>query len=105
VSLDKLGRVFYVYSALKKGSGNFQEKIQDIVVEISDNAQKDTFNVVKVKMHYDLDTFLFDGDTVGNFANLDSTTGIYCYYNSTNNGMLIGEAGYTITESQDSPFQ
>ena len=105
VSLNKLGREFYVYSAFKNASGKFQEKIQDIVVEISDNAQKDTFNVVKVKMHYALDTGLFDGDTVGSFANLDGSTGVYCYYNSTNNGMLIGEVGNTITESQDSPFQ
>ena len=104
-ALETWGRVFYVYSAFKNASGKFQEKIQDIVVEISDNAQKDTFNVVKVKMHYALDTGLFNGDTVGNFGGLDSSTGVYCYYNSTNNGMLIGEVGHTITESQDSPFQ
>ena len=104
-AFDTWGRGFYLYSAFKNTLGNFQEKIQDIVIEISDNAQKDTFNVVKIKIHYDLDSGKFDGDTVGNFGGLDGSTGVYCYYNSTNNGRLIGEAGNTITVSQNSPLQ
>ena len=99
------GRALYVYAAYKNAQGAIVEKTQNIVIEISDNAQKDTFNVVKIKLHYDVDTGYFDGDTIGNFGGLDGSTGIYCHYNSTNNGKLIGEAGNSIIVSPESPIQ
>jgi hypothetical protein len=98
---------FFIYASnFVEKDNKWQAKVQDIMVEISTNFQKDTFDVARLKMHYDIDTGFFDGDGVSDsYGNIDGSTGLYAYYNSTNNGKYIGEAGNTITVSPNSPFQ
>ena len=101
------GREFYIYaSSYRTSSGTWGTKVQDIIVEISDNYQKNTFSVARLKLHYDTDSGAFDGDGVDDkYGNIDGSTGLYAYYNSTNNGKFIGDVGNTIMVSPNSPFQ
>jgi len=96
------GRSIWVYVS-EYVNGAWSLKIQNIPVEVSDNNQKDTFNVAKGFMHYDTDSNVFDGDSSKSYGNIDGTTGVYGYVNTTNNGKLIGEVGNTIFISPNSP--
>lgn len=97
------GRAVWIYvSEYVNGAWNY--KVQDIPVEISDNNQRDTFIVTKGYIHQDTDNNKFDGDNSFSYGNLDPTTGVYGYVNTTNNGRLLGETGATILLSPDSPY-
>jgi hypothetical protein len=99
------GRQFNVYASRYEGStGTWIPKINDIIIEVSDNQQLNAFNVSKNKIRHDLSTWDFDGDKDGTYGTIDSTTGVYLYYNQTN-GPLIDELGNTILKSPNSPLQ
>ena len=84
-------------------NGVWAPKISGIPVEVSDNNQTDTFNVAKCFIHVDFSDNNADGDDTKTYGSIDSTTGLYTYVNTTNNGRLIGEAGATILLSPYSP--
>jgi hypothetical protein len=100
---DSWARALWVYVS-ENVNGTWTPKIQSIPVEISDNNQKDTFNVSKCFIHNDLDNGSFDGDYSLSYGNIDGTSGLYAYVNTSNNGRLIGESGNTILLSPNSPF-
>lgn len=98
------GRSVWIYVS-EYVNGTWVGKAQDIPVEISDNNQKDTFNVVRAYIHVDTDSGLFDGDHSAAYGNIDGLSGVNAYVNTTNNGKFIGETGNTILLSPNSPFQ
>ena len=85
-------------------NGAWRPKISGIPVEVSDNNQTNTFNVAKCFISVDFGDNSTNHDDSKSYGTVSSTTGLYTYVNTTNNGKLIGQVGATINLSPNSPF-
>lgn len=102
VAAGTWGRNIWIYVS-EYSNGAWRPKISGIPVELSDNNQRDTFNVARAYIHYNQPEWEFDGDNSSNYGNFDSRSGLYAYVNKTN-GLLLGDVGADIELSPSSPF-